>query len=273
MLADVALALDPCLLAERAGLALDGWQRDALRTPSKRLLVNASRQSGKSTVAAVKGVHTALYEPRATVLFLSPSLRQSQELFRASLSVFRALGRPIEADAETALRLELENHSRIVSLPATETTIRGIAAPRLIVFDEASRVPDSLFASVLPMIATAPDATVMGLSTPNGRQGWWAERWFSDEPWERFEIPATQCPRITPAFLEEVQQTMGRYWFEQEFLVKFVDAAGQVFKGDDIAALLDPSVTPLWPDDAPPFAPPSLPPPLPAPPGYVEVTL
>ena len=48
---------------------------------------------------------------------LSPSLRQSAELFRKVLDHYRALGRPVPAQAETSLRLELEGGSRIISLP------------------------------------------------------------------------------------------------------------------------------------------------------------
>jgi len=46
---------DPVAWAERiAGLTLDPWQCDVLLSLSPRLLLNATRQSGKSTVAALK---------------------------------------------------------------------------------------------------------------------------------------------------------------------------------------------------------------------------
>jgi phage terminase large subunit-like protein len=51
------------------------------------VLLNCSRQSGKSTVAASLAVYEALALPGALVLLLSPSLRQSQELFRKTLDV------------------------------------------------------------------------------------------------------------------------------------------------------------------------------------------
>ena len=36
-----------------------------------------------------------------------------------------------------------------------------------------------------------------------GRQGWWYEAWRSHEAWERYEVPAEQCPRISREFLDE----------------------------------------------------------------------
>ena len=72
---------DPIAWAERiAGLTLDPWQRDVLLSASPRLLLNATRQSGKSTVAALKAAWTVLQGGLAVVV--SPSLRQSGFLFR-----------------------------------------------------------------------------------------------------------------------------------------------------------------------------------------------
>jgi hypothetical protein len=72
---------DPVAWAERsAGLTLDPWQRDVLLSAAPRLLLNATRQSGKSTVAALKAAWTVLQGGLAVVV--SPSLRQSGFLFR-----------------------------------------------------------------------------------------------------------------------------------------------------------------------------------------------
>ena len=122
---DLAYALDPVVLSQQAGLEPDPWQRDVLRSTAPRLLLNCSRQSGKSTVVAMLAVHTALYEPGSLVLLLSPTLRQSGELFKKCAGVYQALGRPVPSQSESALQLELENGNRIVSLPGKEGTIRG----------------------------------------------------------------------------------------------------------------------------------------------------
>ena len=64
---------DPIAWAERiAGLTLDPWQRDVLLSGAPRLLLNATRQSGKSTVAALKAAWTVLQGGLAVVV--SPSL-------------------------------------------------------------------------------------------------------------------------------------------------------------------------------------------------------
>lgn len=59
---DISMALDPVFLARAAGLEPDEWQKRVLRSEAPRLLLNCSRQSGKSTIASVLAVHTALYQ-------------------------------------------------------------------------------------------------------------------------------------------------------------------------------------------------------------------
>jgi hypothetical protein len=158
---------DPVALFRAASGEPDGWQRDVLRSADPRVLMNCSRQSGKSTVAATIAVHEALSAPASLILLLSPSLRQSQEIFRKALDVYHAAGRPTPPDSETRLSLELANGSRVLSLPGTERTVRGYSAVRLLIVDEASRVLDELYGAIRPTLAVS-GGRLVALSTPLG---------------------------------------------------------------------------------------------------------
>lgn len=245
---DLRRALDPVPLASECGLDPDGWQRDVLRSSAPRMLLNCSRQSGKSTTTAVLAVHRAAYSPNSLVLLLSPALRQSQELFQKCAMVYKALAGTVPSKAESALRLELENGSRIVSLPGTEKTVRGYSGVDLLIIDEAARVEDELYYAVRPMLAVS-GGRLVALSTPFGMRGWWYEAWRSSEAWERYEITASDCPRISPEFLEEERRTIGEWWFAQEFLCQFRDTVDQVFRSEDIDAALDNDEEPLFKQD------------------------
>src|SRR5713226_6835477 len=65
------------------GLEPDPWQLQILEARPKRLLLNCSRQAGKSTTAAMLALGEAVVFPKTLVLMLSRSLRQSTELFRS----------------------------------------------------------------------------------------------------------------------------------------------------------------------------------------------
>lgn len=243
---DLACALDAVLLARRAGIEPDPWQCDVLRSSAPGQLLNASRQSGKSTTVALLNVHTALYQPGSLCLMLSPSLRQSGELFKKAVGIYRDLGRPVPAESETSLTLTLTNGSRIVSLPGQEGTVRGYSGVRLLSIDEASRVPDALYMAVKPMLAVS-GGRLVAMSTPFGTRGWWYDAWQSLEPWQRYEVPATMCPRIPPAFLEAERRSMGAWWYEQEYLCIFKDAQDSVFRRADIDAAFTDDIAPLFP--------------------------
>ena len=242
---NLELRLDPAALMRFAGFPPDPWQERLLRSSSGRILLLCSRQTGKSTVTSALALHEALFRPGSLVLLLSPSQRQSQELFR-KVSDFRSkVGVPCPVREESALRVEFENGSRILALPGTEETIRGYSGVRLIVVDEAARVPDSLYLSVRPMLAVSGGRLVC-LSTPFGRRGFFFEEWTGEASWERTQITATQCPRISPAFLREERESLGEWWYRQEYLCEFADTNDQLFRTEDIRAALDEDLTPLF---------------------------
>src|SRR5262245_47255751 len=63
----------------------------------------------------------ALLRPSSLVLLLSPTQRQSGELFRDKvLRLYDDLGQPVRATQQTALTLALANGSRVISLPGNE---------------------------------------------------------------------------------------------------------------------------------------------------------
>src|SRR5437016_3119831 len=72
----------------RAGLTPDAWQKQVLESPAQRLLLLCGRQCGKSLAAASLALRTALLRPRSPILLLSPSMRQSGEIFRTIIDLF-----------------------------------------------------------------------------------------------------------------------------------------------------------------------------------------
>jgi hypothetical protein len=223
-----ALALDPSRLLLARGLAPDPWQRDLLLSRDRQVLLCCSRQSGKSTVVGALALHTALFRPGALVLLLSPSQRQSAEIFRKVLDGFDALGRPLPAAYRTQLRLELANGSRVLCLPWREETVRSFGGVNLLVIDEAARVRDDLYRSVRPMLAVS-QGRLVALSTPFGRRGWFYEEWAGSGPWRRLQITWRDCPRITPAFIEEERRALGPAWVAQEYETTFTALEGLVY--------------------------------------------
>jgi hypothetical protein len=182
--------------------------------------------------------------PRSLILLLSPSERQSGELAAKVFSFYDAAGQPVPARKRTELQLHLVNGSRIIALPENERTIRGYSGARLLVVDEASRVSDSLYRAVRPMLAVSR-GRLLCLSTPFGRRGWFFDEWEGKAAWQRIRITAPQCPRIPADFLAEEERSMGPRWFRQEYFCSFEDAIDAVFMDSDIRAAVSADVQPL----------------------------
>lgn len=177
---------EPAAILELTGLEADSWQREVLHSSANRISILASRQVGKSFAAGALALREALLQPGSLTLLLSPTLRQSSELFRSKVMMFfSALGRPLDAQNESALRLELTNGSRIISLPGSEATVRCYAAVNLLIIDEAARVPDQLYQGVRPMLAVSGGRLVL-LSSAYARQGFFFSEWTEGGPeWQR----------------------------------------------------------------------------------------
>src|ERR1017187_7163473 len=214
---------------EKLAFEPDATQARALRSKSKRGLLNCSRQWGKSTVTAAKAVYQAFTVAKSLTLVVSPSARQSGEFIRKASVFAQALKIRPQGDGDNEISLEFPNGSRVVGLPGNEATIRGFSAVALLLVDEAARVDDELYMAIRPMLAVSR-GTLWLMSTPFGKRGFFYEAWARGGPeWERIQVTAEQCPRIPREFLEEERATMGDRWFLQEYMCQFEDSVSGVF--------------------------------------------
>jgi hypothetical protein len=226
----------------------DPWQAEVLDGTAKKTLLCCSRQSGKSSVSSILALHTALFQPGSLVLMVSPSLRQSSELFRKFLDCLDLLPDMPARNEDTKLSIKLENGSRVVSLPGSEGTIRGYSSVDLLIIDEAARVGDDLYFAVKPMLAVS-QGRLLALSTPFGKRGWFFNEFSEGIGWQKHSIKATDCPRISKEFLEEERRSMPAAWFNAEYMCEFTEAVDSVFSYDLVMGMISEDIEPLFGDD------------------------
>ena len=152
---DLAHALDPvAFVQDRLNFEPDPWQARLLRSRAPWILLNCCRQSGKSTTTAALALHIAIYDPGLTLL-VSPSLRQSKELFAKVTGFLKDLEPAEVLEEDNKSCCTLANGARLVSLPGDPDTLRGYSAPKLIIKDEAAYVSDAMQAALDPMLAAS----------------------------------------------------------------------------------------------------------------------
>ena len=221
------------------GIYPDDWQIEVLASDHPRKILCCGRQTGKSTVGAVLGVHKALTRPGSTVLVVAPGERQAKLLFSKAASLYRQAGYPLPAHSERRTGLELSNGSIIEALPAVERTTRGYSVDLLVV-DEAAAVPDQDYHGILPALIATQGEQVL-LSTPRGKRGFFHEIWHGGpaaDDWLRMMIRSDEVSRIRPEDLEGFRHTMPEQFFRQEFYCEWLDTEGGLFSYDDIEAAL-----------------------------------
>ena len=246
---DLKYALDPVELVRASGLGADDWQAETLRSEAKRILMNCHRQSGKSTVAAGRASHRALYRPPWLALIISPTERQSQETLLKAKTIAGGVGHDVDlgVDKDNELSLTFHNGSRIIALPGKEKTIRAYSGVNELIIDEAAQVPDRVYGTVRPMVAVS-GGNIVALSTPFGKRGFFHFEWLKGgDAWVRVLRPAAElgperrvagvlqprelvrslCARIPLEFLQEERVRYPEWWFQQEYLCEFADTEDQ----------------------------------------------
>lgn len=119
---------------------------------------------------------------------------------------------------------------------------------RLVLLDEAARVPDELYDALAPALAMSRGRMIL-LSTLWGKRGIFFHLWSEGGPdWYRVRVPAGACARIPSAFLDEQRRTMPLWNYRQEFECEFVETTDQVFSYEHVKAALSSEVLPLFPE-------------------------
>jgi len=236
--------LDPAIwIKEVLGIKPDPWQADLLRSRAQRIILNCSRQSGKSTICAALGLHESIYRRPSFGMAIAPSQDQSGEL----MMKFDEFRQAVELssdymDSDTKLAVRFANGNRFIARPGSAKTSRGKSAVTLLLEDEAAWVDDLLRKSVSPMLAVSGGRYIM-MSTPFGKRGHFFETWMNAKNWEKYEINADQCPRITAEFLQqELDDGMPRSFWLQEYYNQFMDTDNQLFGFDLVKQAFSPEV-------------------------------
>jgi hypothetical protein len=240
-------AESPGALMQAAGMEPDAWQRDLLRSEWNRALLLCCRQAGKSTATGALALHQSIKAPGSEVIIVSPSNKQSSELLRRTMEIYRDAAPPVKAEAESQTRIVFDNGSRILSLPGTPRAVRGYTADLLII-DEAAFVIDEVFHAADPMLAVS-GGRLIALSTPFGKRGWFWHEWTSATAWHRTTVTAPECPRISAEFLEEKRRTMPPHVFASEYLCEFGDTVESFFRSQDLDAMFTDEIRPLFEPD------------------------
>lgn len=233
----VAAELDAAaFFAAATGKPAVGWQREYL-ADERHLLLLKGRQIGASTAGAVIALRVCRATPGSTAVIISPSQRQSGEILqKARTAALFGLGWDLRYDS--ASMLQLDNGSRLISLPGSDVSIRGYS-PDLLLIDEAAWVGDNTFAAARPMVA-ASRGRIVAQSTPQGRIGWFYEL-ASDPPdgWAFMQVRSEDAGTIKAEDLAKERESMDPTLYAQEYEADFGQGGTGLFAAEDVRSLFE----------------------------------
>lgn len=259
------------------GLGFDPfpWQEAILESKCRRIIINAARQSGKSTITSTDPCWIAKYRDKSLSIVLAPTESQSQDDMRKIQQFIRRDPYYPKYDPASTHVNVRENESLISVVPATQSA-RGKSQPAVVILDEASQIEDLIYTEVVTPMFTANDGRLILLSTPYGKKGFFFDIFNNprpNDPWERYEVRSPWQPIQTPngldlipymdgdekAYQEERAKKGIRAWFsprhydyeeqleklfdmgirkyQQEYCCEFVETETSVFSYDEISRM------------------------------------
>ena len=219
----------------------DPIQKRVLDHPAHRLILCCARQWGKTTIIAIKALHTAVFFPGSEILVLSKSLKQALLLLAVVRQSAAVLGLPRRRVLGYQESLHLPNGSKIFAVANSETSIRGYSAS-VVIADEAAMIPDDVIGAASPTLGRTSGKLWL-LSTPHGESGLFYNVWHDSSLSDWFKVKATieDSPYASPAFIAE-QKRLFPFNFRQDFYCEFLPAKGALLSRDRVDKLIDPSI-------------------------------
>ena len=205
----------------------------------KELVLNFSRQSGKTTLCEILLIET-LIKKKCTCAYISPDFAQGKKVFREIVNLLSQT-QLIKKKNSSDLTIQLINDSFLQFFSAKNpTAIRGNTISGLLVLDEAAYLPEetadgqNFYHMVVKPVTKAKKPKVIFVSTPNGKFGLFYQKYLeglTSETTKTVECNIYTDSTISNEDIEELKATTPPLAFRQEFLVEFLDSALTVFEG------------------------------------------
>lgn len=201
-----------------------------LKNRNRFRVVACGRRWGKSETAIIACAYRLLKGQH--IWYCSPTHKNNKRVWRKFKAVFGNFPQAHISINNSDYRIELRNGGFIEMVSLHEPdNLRGEGLD-FAVIDEAAFIEVGVWDSVLrPMLL---DGEAMMLSSTNGRNEFWT--WYnrgldpSEPEWSSQHFTAYDNPLIRKTEIDDIQRNTPERVFEQEYLAKFLEDGGAVFR-------------------------------------------
>ena len=222
-------------------LRLNGGERAADDTRDRFSVVAAGRRTGKSHLAAVSLLLSALDDRPGKTVYVAPTAPMARDILWPTL--FDMGGDLITNSNVNNLDLTLVNGSKI-GLRGSDRpdTLRGLSIKHL-VLDEAAFVKEGLYETVLRPALSDRMGSALFIGTPAGRN------WFYDlfmgavdgglHDHRAWHFTSYDNPTIPKSEIDHAKATLPGHAFHQEYMASFDATESEFFKREHFEVVDD----------------------------------
>ncbi len=212
-----------------------------LNAYTKYIVVNGSRQVGKTALSIMVALKWAMDEHKQHVMIVSPTDSQVKKIYNQMNRMIGGL--PILTHKKSQSgdsEMVFKNGSVILfRSAASKDSLRGYSNTHLIC-DEVAFMEEETYQAILAPSLSALGKKVLFTSTPRGKNFFYKLFMKGKEDmnvYKSFKLLYKDNPYCNQEFVEQQRLSLPKEMFDQEYLGEFVDGAS-VFKNiDEIANL------------------------------------
>jgi len=257
----IKCANDPIYFAERyikivhvdhgfIPIQLYEYQKEIMEAfeKNRRVVVNSSRQSGKTTTAVAIILHYVIFNDYKTVALLANKGDSAREILDRIKLAYEALPKWLQHGVLEWNKgsVEFENGCKILAGSTSSSAIRGKSIAFLYI-DETAFIEnwDEFFASVFPTVSSGNTTKILFTSTPNGLNHFYSicmGAMDTDNPngYNYIEVPWTRIPGRDEKWKQEQLRGMNFdiQKFNVEFGCQFEGSSGTLIDGSKLKELV-----------------------------------
>lgn len=206
---------------------------------NRNILLNQSRQSGKTSIVTAIILHFAIFNESKTIAILANKGSQAMEIMSRIQLAFEYLPSWLKPGVTSWNKgsFELENGTKLIAAASSSSAIRGRSIS-LLYLDEFAFIPnwEEFAASVLPTVSSGKSSRIIASSTPNGLNHFYVyceqAKQGNNGFWYK-EVPWNDVPGRDEAWKEKTLKDINhdQEKFNAEYCCQFLGSSGTLIAG------------------------------------------
>jgi hypothetical protein len=216
------------------------YQKKALELFSQNrfVILMFSRQTGKTTIAAIEALTAAMFKPYQEIVILANKDKTAKGILNRIKNIIMNLPIFIQQGIVNwnAHLIEFENGSKISCSATSPSAIRS-ASCNLVIMDEVAMIPSNLwkefYTSVYPTITSGETTRIILISTPKGQNHFyklWTDAKSNRNNYVPYEIIWKDTGLFDDAWSIKTKMDIGEREFYQEYECSFVGSTNTLIE-------------------------------------------